>query len=51
MARDRLMAEVESVEIAERDHRAAQGGGFAIEVAQLSETYGPGPSVRRNIHV
>ena len=30
---------------------AAQGGGFAVEVAQLSETYGPGPFVRRNIHV
>ena len=31
--------------------RAAQGGGFVIEVAQLSEIHGPGPSVRRNIHV
>ena len=28
---------------------AAGGGGFAIEVAQLSDVYGPGPSVRRNI--
>lgn len=31
--------------------RAAAGGGFAVEVAQLSETYGPGPSVRRNVDV
>lgn len=30
---------------------ARAGGGFAVEVAQLSEVYGPGPSVRRMIDV
>ncbi|HHW33467.1 MAG TPA: host specificity protein [Paracoccus solventivorans] len=30
---------------------ARAGGGFAVAVAQLSELYGPGPSVRRNVDV
>lgn len=30
---------------------ARAGGGFAVAVAQLSESYGPGPSVRRNVDV
>ena len=30
---------------------ARSQGSFAVEVAQLSDVYGPGPSVRRMIHV
>ncbi|SFO22681.1 hypothetical protein SAMN04244567_01104 [Paracoccus pantotrophus] len=31
--------------------QAASGGGFAVEVAQLSDTFGAGPYARRMIHV
>ncbi len=31
--------------------QAAAGGGFAVEVAQLSDTFGAGPHARRMIHV
>lgn len=31
--------------------QAVAGGSFAIEIAQLSDEFGPGPFIRREIHV